>query len=778
MFTKRIVYACASFAICGLLAVVLLLGLSFSRARAESGAGTGAVTRYVSPAGHDAGNDCASAAMPCHTVQHAVEAAQPGDEIRVAAGTYMGTMAAPASTGFYSATVVITKELSALLGGYSPDFTTRQPEINETILSAAGALRQFVVFLSEVNTVVDGFTMTGATGACPTDCAELQYGGGAVWVRGGAPTLSHNRIEGNRAYYYGGGIYVSRGASPIITANVIMSNTALYHVNGGGLGGGIAVRSASAAINGNQILANTADVEGGGIFVGWDATVTVASNTIAHNRVISPTVGRGAGIRAIGDRTLVSILYNEVYSNTIPAFGGAGLDVGSSATVEGNHLHHNQGDAVLVADSTQSVTLTNNVIAHNSGAGLWMTNFSHVSIVNNTIVQNSRSGIDTYVAETTPISPSVVTIVNNIVVGNNWCGVYLTNKRGGLTVMADYNDVVGNNGTFCNLLPSSIGTHNIAADPRFVDAPHGNLRLASGSPAIDAGTAEQAPARDKDGVARPQGRGFDMGAYEAAAPRHTYLPLIMVRSNTLPPAEDMISIPAGTFRMGCDGAHPGGDGFCRGNFLPLHTVYLDAFRISRTEVTNARYALCVAAGICTPPSSNSSATRPDYYGNPVYDNYPVINVTWHQAAAYCAWIGGRLPSEAEWEKAARGASDTRAYPWGDAAPDCTLANVYRSGSGNCVGDTSAAGSYPAGASPFGALDMAGNVREWVNDWYSDSYYSVSPGSNPPGPETRTYKGTRGNGWYDGVPMVFFRNYGTPTYPSQITGFRCAAAPIQ
>lgn len=527
MFAKRIARVCAPFAICGLLAAVMLLGLSFSRVGAESGAGTNAAARYVSPAGHDAGNDCASAAAPCRTVQHAVEAAQPGDEVRVAAGTYTGTMAAPASTGFYSATVVITKELAALLGGYSPDFAARQPEINETILSAADAPRKFVVFFSEVNTVVDGFTMTGATGACPTDCAELQYGGGAIWVRGGAPTLSHNRIEENRAYYYGGGIYVSRGASPVITGNVIVSNTALYHVDGGGLGGGIAVRSASAAISENQILANTADVEGGGVFVGWDATVTVASNTIAHNRVISTTAGRGAGIRTIGDRTLVSILHNEVYSNTIPAaFAGAGLDVGSSATVEGNYLHHNQGDAILVADSTQPVTLTNNVIAHNAGAGLWMTNFSHVSIVNNTIAQNSRSGIDTYVVETTPISPSVVTLLNNIVVGNNWCGVYVTNERGGLTLMADYNDVVDNQGNFCNLPPSSVGAHNIAATPRFVDAPHGNLRLAFGSPAIDAGTAEQAPARDKDGVARPQGRHFDIGAYEAPASRWLYLPLV------------------------------------------------------------------------------------------------------------------------------------------------------------------------------------------------------------------------------------------------------------
>lgn len=529
MFTKRIAYLCAPFAICGLLAAVMLLGLSFSRAGAASGAGTSAVARYVSPAGHDAGNDCASAAMPCRTLQHAVEAAQPGDEVRVAAGMYTGTMAAPASTGFYSATVVITKGLSALLGGYSADFATRQPEVNETILSAADAPRKFVVFLAQVDTVVDGFTMTGATGACPTDCAELQWGGGAIWVRGGAPTISHNRIEGNRAYYYGGGIYVSRNAAPVITANAILSNTAAYHVDGGGQGGGISVRSGSATISDNRIAGNRADVEGGGIFVEWDASVDIFGNTIAQNQVISPTVGRGAGVRIVGERTTARILHNEVYSNTLPDFGGAGLDIASSALVEGNYLHHNQGDTVLVADTTQPVTLTNNVIAHNSGAGLWMTNFSHVSIINNSIAQNTRSGIDTYLAEDTPISPSAVTILNNIIAGNNWCGVYVTNERGGLTVLADYNDVAGNNGAFCNVPPGSVGAHNIAADPRFIDAPHGNFRLVFGSPAIDAGTAEQAPTRDKDGGARPQGRGFDMGAYEAPAPRWLYLPLVQRR---------------------------------------------------------------------------------------------------------------------------------------------------------------------------------------------------------------------------------------------------------
>ena len=247
------------------------------------------------------------------------------------------------------------------------------------------------------------------------------------------------------------------------------------------------------------------------------------------------------------------------------------------------------------------------------------------------------------------------------------------------------------------------------------------------------------------------------------------------------PPGDTVAIPAGTFRMGCDPAHMGGGYRC--DFypfsfaVPLHMVYLDAYRMDRTEVTNAQYASCVDDGACTPPASSSSRTRSTYYGETAYANHPVIFVSWHQADAYCRWAGKRLPTEAEWEKAARGASDTRAYPWGDQAPNSTLANIWPCST--CVGDTTAVGSYPAGVSLYGALDMVGNVMEWVNDWYDASYYGLSPGTNPPGPVTGSSRVRRGGGWgsYGTLLLQLMLRWDlTPDHQDDYVGFRCVAPP--
>ncbi|MDW8326912.1 MAG: bifunctional serine/threonine-protein kinase/formylglycine-generating enzyme family protein [Anaerolineales bacterium] len=224
-------------------------------------------------------------------------------------------------------------------------------------------------------------------------------------------------------------------------------------------------------------------------------------------------------------------------------------------------------------------------------------------------------------------------------------------------------------------------------------------------------------------------------------------------------------VPAGPFLMGSDRNDVNALAF----EWPQRTVTLDAFWIDETEVTNGQYALCVAAGRCVPPVSMRSATRPNYYSDPAYSNYPVIYVNWAEARDYCEWAGRRLPTEAEWEKAARGVNGAL-YPWGNSAPSPTRANFNRARS-----DTTAVGSYPDGASPFGALDMAGNVYEWVNDWYRGAYYLEAPDVNPLGPTTGTLRVLRGGAWNSEsreVRAASRYNYG-PTRRENFIGFRCA-----
>lgn len=212
---------------------------------------------------------------------------------------------------------------------------------------------------------------------------------------------------------------------------------------------------------------------------------------------------------------------------------------------------------------------------------------------------------------------------------------------------------------------------------------------------------------------------------------------------------------------------------------PQHAVGLSAFWIDRTEVTNRQYAQCVDAGACAPPVETGSFSRPGYYDDPAFDDYPVVQVDWGMASVYCAWSGARLPTEAEWEFAARG-PENRLFPWGDTFDPARLNYCDKS----CAGmsdpsfddgfpDTAPVGSFPQGASWVGALDLAGNVREWVADWYGP--YAAEAGINPIGPVSGESRIPRGGSWYDTPDDVRSLNRGAnlPDYTHPKVGFRCA-----
>jgi formylglycine-generating enzyme required for sulfatase activity len=248
------------------------------------------------------------------------------------------------------------------------------------------------------------------------------------------------------------------------------------------------------------------------------------------------------------------------------------------------------------------------------------------------------------------------------------------------------------------------------------------------------------------------------------APTNTPTPEPSLGATRISPLDSMVIvyIPSGSFLMGTDN----GAEVQRDEEKPQRTIYLDGYWIDQTLVTNGDYHRCMDAGKC-----NGLVSTTKYYSifmNQSYTNHPVVYVTWFDAEKYCAWVGGSLPTEAQWEKAARG-TDGRLYPWGNAFPDSKLANYD-----GILGMTSMVGSFPKGASPYGVMDMAGNVRQWIKDWYSDNYLRDAPDSNPTGPDTGTAHTLKGGSWND--PEIYLRSASrlshVPDSPGETRGFRC------
>jgi formylglycine-generating enzyme required for sulfatase activity len=231
---------------------------------------------------------------------------------------------------------------------------------------------------------------------------------------------------------------------------------------------------------------------------------------------------------------------------------------------------------------------------------------------------------------------------------------------------------------------------------------------------------------------------------------------------------DPIGVPmrlvlAGEFEMGSD------DG--ESDEMPVHTVDLDAYHIDKYEVTNGLYRACVVAGECLPPQDEDEISIVRYYGKVEFDNHPVMYVNWDMARAYCVWRGARLPTEAEWEKAARG-TDGRTFPWGEEI-DPSFAHYDQSGN-----NPAPVGTYEKGRSIYSVYDMAGNAQEWVADWYSKNFYENSPVANPIGPVISQYRVLRGGTWYDDAVKVraSARSFSEPEEALLGFGFRCARSP--
>ena len=493
-------------------------------------------TRYVAPGGVDGGNDCQTPGSPCATLQRAIDVAGPGDEVHVAGGLYSraGTLAA------------ITKALT-IRGGYAPGFGQHEPDAYPSVLDAQSkgpVIR--VTYSGDVR--LEFLQLQHGDGSAVCD-STLGCGGG-VYARSTNLVIDHCVVWSNTAtrapsgWGWGGGIYVQNDGHDYsleiqhsaVLSNVANADVCIHPACGSARGGGVYARGGQVAMRFNLIAGNVGHLAwagaGGGLYVSYADRVDVVGNVVARNRAsLSNWRSDGGGIW-VDHSDVVLLSDNQVEDNMTSGHPtqGAGLGGGmyvwdSDAQVYRNLIRNNSagtrvgamrpGGGVCV-QSTLPVTLADNLIVHNSAGsydgggvsvGLSWAPGSHAVLVNNTIAANGQSSVVGW-------QYAVLTLTNNIIAGHD-VGLAAVAPQTGSAVVADTN-------LFSNTLNPVTGTHALFGDPRFGP----DYRLQYDSPAVDAGLTVPWLENDLAGVPRPQGRAYDLGAFESLWP-YLYLPVVV-----------------------------------------------------------------------------------------------------------------------------------------------------------------------------------------------------------------------------------------------------------